>query len=89
MTNPYKERAEKARRKREDELERLRRSAPRVFPFRGAVYRWRVTHPDHEPAEVIGAVKLDAVVAASKKWGVPWSSVARACTFERLEEVTA
>lgn len=88
MTNPYEERARKAARE-EAEFERLLHPAPSIFPYRGAVYRWRVTHPDHEPAEVIGAVKLDAVVAAAKKWGVPWSSVARACTFERLEEVAA
>ena len=51
------------------------------------VYRWHVTHPDHDPAEVVGRKKYNAVIAAAKVWRVPWTSVARACTFENLGEV--
>lgn len=53
------------------------------------LYRWRVHHPDHAPVEVVGANRYDAVVAAAKLWGVPWTPIARACTFERIKEVEA
>ena len=53
------------------------------------LYRWRVRHPDHATVEVVGANRYDAVVAAAKLWGVPWTPIARACTFERLKEVEA
>lgn len=53
----------------------------------GPVYRWRVTHPERGAVEVIGPRKYEAVLAAAKLWGVPWTSVARGCYFERLEEV--
>lgn len=59
-----------------------------VLPER-PLYRWRVTHPARGPAEVVGATRYEAVIAAAKAWGVPWTSVARACTFEKLGEVTA
>lgn len=54
-----------------------------------AIYRWRVTHPKHGSAEVVGAARYDAVIAAAKKWRVPWSSIARECEFEKLGEVAA
>lgn len=57
--------------------------------MRRPVYRWRVTHPEHGSAEVVGANRYEAVIAAAKKWRVPWTSVARACQFENLGEVTA
>ncbi len=50
-------------------------------------YRYRVTHPDLGTAEVTGADKLHAIHAAAKKWGVPWTGIARACTYERLGPV--
>lgn len=53
------------------------------------IYRWRVTHPKHGAAEVVGSVRYDAVIAAAKIWRVPWSSIARECAFEKLEEVAA
>lgn len=55
--------------------------------MRRPVYRWRVSHPGHEPAEVVGTTRYEAIIAAAKVWRVPWTSVARACTFEKLEEV--
>lgn len=51
------------------------------------VYRWRVSHPEHGSADVIGATRYDAVIAAAKLWAVPWTPIARACIFEQLEEV--
>ena len=63
----------------------------------GPVYRWRVTDPPRPVAsagpergavEVIGPRIYEAALAAAKLWGVPWTSVARGCYFERLEEVT-
>lgn len=53
----------------------------------GPVYRWRVTHPTRDAVEVVGPRKYEAVIAAAKVWRVPWTSIARACTFEKLEEV--
>lgn len=55
--------------------------------MRGPLYRWRVRHPDHAPAEVVGVNRYDAVVAAAKCWGARWTQIARECIFERLEEV--
>ena len=48
------------------------------------IYRWRVSHPLHGSADVIGKDKLAAVIAAAKKWRVPWSSIARQCSFDKL-----
>lgn len=53
----------------------------------GPVYRWRVTHSERGAVEVIGPRRYEAALAAAKLWGVPWTSVARGCYFERLEEV--
>lgn len=91
MRSPHKTAREKQAAEREAEIERLRTSAPPIFPYRahGSVYRWKVTHPGHEPAEAVGATRYEAVIAAAKVWRVPWTSVARACTFEKLEEVAA
>lgn len=54
---------------------------------RRAVYRWRVSHPDHGAAEVLAASRYEAMIAAAKEWRVPWTPIARACAFEKLEEV--
>lgn len=51
------------------------------------VYRWRVHHSDYPSVIVTGATRYDAMIAAAKLWGAPWTPIARACTFERLEEV--
>lgn len=53
----------------------------------GPVYRWRVTHPARGAVEVVGPRKYEAAIAAAKAWRVPWTSIARECTFERLGEV--
>lgn len=60
--------------------------------MRRPVYRWRVTPPaslEAAPVEVVGATRYEAVTAAARIWRVPWSSIARECGFERLEEVEA
>lgn len=57
--------------------------------MRRPAYRWRVTHPDHESAEVVGASPYEAVIATAKIWRVPWTTIARACTFEKLGEVAS
>lgn len=57
--------------------------------MRRPAYRWRVTHPGHEPAEVVGATRYEAVITAAKRWRVPWTTIARACTFEKLGEVAS
>lgn len=57
-----------------------------VFIMAGekAMYIYRVTHPEHETVVAPAEGRLHAVQAAAKKWGVPWTSVARACDFECL-----
>lgn len=55
--------------------------------MRRLVYRWKVTHPIHGSAEVVGPTRYEAVIAAAKTWGARWTQIARECTFERLEEV--
>lgn len=89
MRSPDKIAAEERERECVAEIERLRAAAPHIFPYRarGPVYRWKVTHHDHRPAEVVGATRYEAVIAAAKAWRVPWTSVARACIFEKLGEV--
>ncbi|WP_195199250.1 hypothetical protein [Faecalispora jeddahensis] len=69
----------------------LRDSAPRIFPHRPcpANYRWNVTHPQHGTVSVLGSVQYDVVIAAAKKWHVPWTAIARDCVFEKLERVAA
>ena len=56
---------------------------------RRPLFRWRVHHTDHVLVEVVGANRYDAVVAAAKLWGVPWTPIARACIFEQIEKVSA
>lgn len=54
------------------------------------VYRWRVSPPsgyDFEAVEVLGASRYEAMIAAAKIWRTPWTSIVRACTFEKLGEV--
>lgn len=56
------------------------------------VYRWRVTPPPYygiDSAEVLGASRYDAIIAAAKLWRTPWTPLARICTFEKIEEWTA
>jgi len=50
-------------------------------------FRYRVTHPTHGTHEAAAEDKLRAIHAAAKAWGVPWTSVARECEYERLEAV--
>jgi len=51
------------------------------------IYRWKITHPKHGATKATGPDKLSAVIAAAKKWRVPWTSIARECDFERGEIV--
>lgn len=51
------------------------------------IYKWKITHPEYGTVETTGPSKYEAVIAAAKIWRVPWSSVARACTFEKIGEV--
>ena len=50
-------------------------------------YRYRVSCESFEPVEVVAVDRLWAVSAAGQAWGVPWTSVARHCVCERLEQV--
>lgn len=45
-----------------------------------------VRHPAHGEITVNGRRKYDAVIAAAKKWGVPWSKIARECEYIVLAE---
>lgn len=40
-----------------------------------------VRHPKRGEITVNGHKKYEAVLAASKKWGVPWTRLARECEF--------
>lgn len=53
------------------------------------IYRWKVSHPAYGSVEVTGQRKCEAVTSAARKWAARWTQIARECTFERLEEVTA
>ena len=55
--------------------------------MKGQLYHYRVKHPEYGEADVTAEDRLQAVCAAAKEWGVPWTAVARACTFERLEPI--
>lgn len=57
--------------------------------MRRPVYRWRVSHPEHGSAEVVGVNRYEAILAAAKIWRVPWTPIARACVYEKLGEVAS
>ena len=48
------------------------------------IFRWTVFHKTHGAADVTGADKRYAVIAAARLWGVPWTSIARECEVKRL-----
>ena len=52
--------------------------------MKGQLYHYRVKHPEYGEADVTAEDRLQAACAVAKEWGVPWTAVARACTFERL-----
>lgn len=60
-----------------------------VGVVRRPVYRWRVSHSEHGSAEVVGPTRYEAILAAAKIWRVPWTPIARACAYEKLEEVAS
>ena len=43
-----------------------------------------VRHEDSREITVHGRNKYEAVTAAARKWGVPWTSIARNCEFIEL-----
>ena len=47
-------------------------------------FRYRVTHPDYGTVELTAEDKLRAVSRAGVIWEVPWTSIARQCSCERL-----
>ncbi len=52
-------------------------------------YWWRITPPPEVkggPVIVSGPRKYEAIIAAAKIWGVPWSKIATAARYERLGE---
>jgi hypothetical protein len=57
--------------------------------MRRPLYKWRVTHPEHGSVEAAGTCRYDVVIVAAGKWRVPWTSIARECDFEKLEETEA
>ena len=48
------------------------------------LYLYRVTHPEHGQAQVEAIDRLRAIGRAAGTWGVPWTTIARECTCERL-----
>lgn len=49
-----------------------------------ARYLYRVEHPEHGEVQVEAIDRLRAISGAARIWGVPWTSVARECTCERI-----
>ena len=45
-----------------------------------------VRHPERGEITVNGRTKYEAVLAASRKWGVPWTRLARESEFIVLAE---
>lgn len=50
-------------------------------------YHYRVSCDGFETLHVVAEDRLKAVSQAGRTWGVPWTSVARHCVCERLEQV--
>lgn len=46
-------------------------------------YRYKVKHPEYGTVEVVASERLYAVIEAAKKWGVPWTHIARECWCEQ------
>ena len=53
-------------------------------PAEKVLFLYRVKHPVHGEIEVEAVDRLRAVAAAGRAWGVPWTTIARECTCERL-----
>lgn len=50
------------------------------------VFEWRVTGQDLKSVTVKASTRLQAVQEAARTWGVPWTSIARKVTVEKLGE---
>lgn len=50
----------------------------------GLLYIYRVRHPEYGEIEVKAQDRLRAICAAAKAWGIRWTAIARACTYERI-----
>lgn len=54
----------------------------------GTMKLWLMRHAEHGEITVNGVNKYEAVTAAARKWGVPWTSIARECEYIVLAEDT-
>lgn len=50
----------------------------------GPMKLYLVRHKDGQEITVNGRNRYEAVTAAARKWGVRWTSIARACEFIEL-----
>lgn len=50
----------------------------------GLLYIYRVRHPEYGEIEVKAQDRLRAICAAAKAWGIRWTAIARACSYERI-----
>lgn len=48
------------------------------------VFVYRVKHPERGEIEVKARDRLHAACEAGKAWGVPWTGIARECTYEKI-----
>lgn len=48
------------------------------------LYIYRVRHPELGEIEVMARDRLHAACEAGKAWGIPWTEIARACTYEKI-----
>lgn len=48
------------------------------------LYRYEVACAGREPVRVAAVDRLRAISRAAGTWGVPWTTIARECTCERL-----
>ena len=54
--------------------------------MKAVIYLWRVTGQDLKSVTVKASTRLQAVQEAARSWGVPWTSIARQVTVEKLGE---
>lgn len=55
--------------------------------MQGRPRTYRVAHPAHGTVELEAVDMLQAVCGAAKKWGVPWTGIARECDIQRAVEL--
>jgi hypothetical protein len=48
---------------------------------------WNVEHPEHETVKVEADTRLNAITTAARLWGVPWTTVARECRANAIEQL--